>query len=232
MKIQDFKPFDKVLAKDTELIILASVIENSTYNNYFAPKIYRLSYIEPKKIHYGSAYINNIILTKDSELNDWERIGNVREDFECEIFSGGTKDQICKTKDKEFSEKDWNDFFLKLSSNKTYAHCYFEPSGRVGTETVSKTICEYVEDNIGKWESAIGYKFGYYRIHGETKKVIKIEDKVYFIKKNGSLGSFVSTNREKFKRNLKKTFHFSTEHARIWLRIVEQIYINKHANPH
>ena len=134
--------------------------------------------------------------------------------------------------DKDFSEKYWNRFFLKLSGKPNYIQCVFEPSGRFSTETVSGSICRYVEENMGRYESIVGFRFGYYRINGELKKIVKFRDRVYFIKRNGSLGSFLCLCDSKFERKVKKTFHFSTGHARIWLKLIEEINIkNNETSP-
>lgn len=230
MKIQDLKPFDQITVRGRELVVLTSVCEYSAYLEHYIPDIYSLFYIDLSKIHYGSTHVYNIRLTKDSEMIEWEKIGNIQDSFECEIYTVGSKDKICKTLDKDFSEKDWNRFFSKISGKPTSILCVFEPSGRFSTETVSGSICEYVEENVGRYESIVGFRFGYYRINGEIKKIVKFGDTVYFLKRNGSLGSFLCLCDSKFERKLKKTFYLSTEHARIWLKLIEEIYIKKHAN--
>lgn len=228
MRIQDLNPFDKISAKGRELVVLASVCENSAYLENYIPDIYSVFYIDLGKIYLESTHVYNIRLTKDSEMIEWEKIGNAQDDFECEIYTVGSKDKICKTLDKEFSKKDWNRFFLKLSGKLNSIQCVFEPHGRFNSETVSDSVWKYVEENVGRYEAIVGFRFGYYKINGELKKVVKFRDRVYFIKRNGSLGSFLCLCDSKFERKLKKTFHFSTGHARIWLKLIEEIYINTH----
>jgi hypothetical protein len=225
MKIEELKRFDKFATENGtfDIVVLEVLVDRiSVSDGEERISSHRIYYIkiptnpEMQKGRYDKGYpILCRILESGSELRGWNYVKNVADEFECRCYTffNSEDHQIIKSVSGGFNSGKWKRFFQ--FETRGYSYCSLEPSSNVTEKFISDLILEWVEF-FGEG-GCYGTEFGFYKVNGKIRKVVRNRNTVYYLDDKGDVKWFHVKSNESYLNKMIRTFDFSKEHFRLTL---------------
>lgn len=233
MKVEDIKRFDRFVGKKFDggeqgIIILENVVETpfdldpdkdgkriSFRTIYFIPE-FKFDPFER-----GCRKIQTLTFAEGSEFNFWDFDKNIGEAFECS-FVDNYKDVVYGGKylDQDFNPDSWSRLVRRSKLDRI--SCCLKPNSNIRLENIKNELKDRLSWNSDLYSvEFFGAEFGKYEINSEEKNIVRFNNEIFYY--NGDeLKVFEINDYSKFQRKLKKIFHFSEEHLKLYL----EAYLN------
>lgn len=197
------QPFDLELDKNGKKILFRTI--------YFVPEfkfdIFRRGFRE----------IQTLTFAEGSEFNFWDFDKNIGDSFECS-FVDNYKDVVYGGKylDQDFNPDSWSRLVRRSKLDKI--SCCLRPNSSVRLENIKNELKDRLSWKLEMYSvEFFGAEFGKYEINSEEKSIIRFNNKIFYYNQFEELKEVKLSDYSKFQRKLKKVFHFSEEHLKLYL---------------
>lgn len=228
MRVEDVKRFDRFIGQkfnggERKIIVLENEVVQPfdlELDKNGKRVLFRTIYFVPEFkfdiFGRGSREIQTLTFAEGSEFNFWDFDKNIGETFECS-FVDNYKDVVYGGKylDQDFNPDNWSRLVRRSKLDKI--SCCLKPNSSVRLENIKNEL----KDRLS-WKLEMcgveffGAEFGKYEINSEEKNIVRFNNKVFYYN-GGELKVFEINDYSKFQRKLKKVFHFSEEHLKLYL---------------
>lgn len=165
----------------------------------------------------GCREIHTLTFAEGSEFDFWDFDKNIGEKFECS-FVDNFKDVVYGGKylDQEFNPDSW--FRLVRRSKLDKIYCCLKPNSNIRLENIKNELKDRLSWNSDLYSvEFFGAEFGKYEINSEEKNIVRFNNKIFYYNQFEELKVVKLSDYSKFQRKLKKVFHFSEEHLKLYL---------------